>query len=232
MWKRRCRRSSELRCCRRPPSSTRRSSPGSCATSSATGGSVPATSPRSPSRAPTSPARWGRTASSSSAARTDGHAPSTTSAATAAPASSRRMEGSVRKRLRCPYHAWSYDLEGNLRAAPHMDEVRGLRPLVLRPARGAQRGDRRPRAGRPGRRGWARRGPSRGAAPAPRALQRREPAARRPPHLRGEGELEGHRRELQRVPALPRGASGAEHAQRLHERRGATTAPAPGAAAR
>ncbi len=32
-------------------------------------------------------------------------------------------EGQVRKRLRCPYHAWSYDLNGELRAAPHMDEV-------------------------------------------------------------------------------------------------------------
>ena len=32
-------------------------------------------------------------------------------------------EGQVRKRLRCPYHAWSYDLNGELRAAPHMDGV-------------------------------------------------------------------------------------------------------------
>ncbi len=32
-------------------------------------------------------------------------------------------QGRVRKRLRCPYHAWSYDLQGELRAAPHMDEV-------------------------------------------------------------------------------------------------------------
>ncbi|MGH2907958.1 MAG: aromatic ring-hydroxylating oxygenase subunit alpha [Solirubrobacteraceae bacterium] len=32
-------------------------------------------------------------------------------------------EGRVRRRLQCPYHAWSYDLEGNLRAAPHMDEI-------------------------------------------------------------------------------------------------------------
>ncbi len=32
-------------------------------------------------------------------------------------------EGQVRKRLRCPYHAWSYDLDGQLRAAPHMDGV-------------------------------------------------------------------------------------------------------------
>jgi Rieske 2Fe-2S family protein len=34
-----------------------------------------------------------------------------------------QAEGQVRRRLRCPYHAWSYDLEGNLQAAPHMDEV-------------------------------------------------------------------------------------------------------------
>lgn len=32
-------------------------------------------------------------------------------------------EGSVRKRIQCPYHAWSYDLDGNLVAAPHMDEI-------------------------------------------------------------------------------------------------------------
>ncbi|MDQ3102672.1 MAG: aromatic ring-hydroxylating dioxygenase subunit alpha [Actinomycetota bacterium] len=32
-------------------------------------------------------------------------------------------EGSVRRRLRCPYHAWSYDLDGSLAAAPHMDGV-------------------------------------------------------------------------------------------------------------
>ena len=33
------------------------------------------------------------------------------------------VEGRVRRRLRCPYHAWSYDLEGKLQAAPHMDGV-------------------------------------------------------------------------------------------------------------
>jgi Rieske 2Fe-2S family protein len=32
-------------------------------------------------------------------------------------------EGQVRKRLRCPYHAWSYRLDGSLCAAPHMDGV-------------------------------------------------------------------------------------------------------------
>jgi Rieske 2Fe-2S family protein len=32
-------------------------------------------------------------------------------------------EGHVRRRLRCPYHGWSYGLDGSLRAAPHMDGV-------------------------------------------------------------------------------------------------------------
>ena len=36
--------------------------------------------------------------------------------------------GSVNKRLRCPYHAWSYDLDGSLRAAPHMQGVEGFDP--------------------------------------------------------------------------------------------------------
>jgi glycine betaine catabolism A len=34
--------------------------------------------------------------------------------------------GSVNRRLRCPYHAWSYDFDGALRAAPHMDGVEGF----------------------------------------------------------------------------------------------------------
>jgi Rieske 2Fe-2S family protein len=32
-------------------------------------------------------------------------------------------EGGVRRRIRCPYHAWSYGLDGELKAAPHMDGV-------------------------------------------------------------------------------------------------------------
>jgi Rieske 2Fe-2S family protein len=32
-------------------------------------------------------------------------------------------EGTVRRRIQCPYHAWSYDLDGSLVAAPHMDAV-------------------------------------------------------------------------------------------------------------
>jgi Rieske 2Fe-2S family protein len=37
-------------------------------------------------------------------------------------------EGAVRRRLQCPYHAWSYDLEGKLRAAPHMDGIEDFDP--------------------------------------------------------------------------------------------------------
>jgi Rieske 2Fe-2S family protein len=32
-------------------------------------------------------------------------------------------EGKVRRRIQCPYHAWSYGLDGQLKAAPHMDGV-------------------------------------------------------------------------------------------------------------
>jgi Rieske 2Fe-2S family protein len=32
-------------------------------------------------------------------------------------------EGAVRRRIQCPYHGWSYDIDGSLVAAPHMDEV-------------------------------------------------------------------------------------------------------------
>ncbi len=37
-------------------------------------------------------------------------------------------EGSVRRRIQCPYHGWSYALDGQLRAAPHMDGIEGFDP--------------------------------------------------------------------------------------------------------
>jgi glycine betaine catabolism A len=37
-------------------------------------------------------------------------------------------EGSVRRRLRCPYHAFSYGLDGELRGTPHMDGVEDFDP--------------------------------------------------------------------------------------------------------
>jgi phenylpropionate dioxygenase-like ring-hydroxylating dioxygenase large terminal subunit len=40
-------------------------------------------------------------------------------------------------RFQCPYHSWGYDLDGALRSAPHMDEVKGFdrREYPLRPVR-------------------------------------------------------------------------------------------------
>lgn len=34
--------------------------------------------------------------------------------------------GNIRSVVVCPYHAWSYDMEGNLRGAPRMKEVKGF----------------------------------------------------------------------------------------------------------
>jgi Rieske 2Fe-2S family protein len=34
--------------------------------------------------------------------------------------------GHFTKRIRCPYHAWTYDLDGSLKAAPNMTEVEGF----------------------------------------------------------------------------------------------------------
>ena len=38
------------------------------------------------------------------------------------------FEGSVRRRVQCPYHGWSYGLDGELKAAPHMDGVENFDP--------------------------------------------------------------------------------------------------------
>lgn len=43
---------------------------------------------------------------------------------------SRLLEGAgkVRRQIRCPYHAWAYDFEGALRAAPHTDGLEDFDP--------------------------------------------------------------------------------------------------------
>ena len=129
-------------------------------------------------------------------------------------------EGSVKRRLRCPYHAWSYDLDGSLRASPHMDGVEGFDPDLQRAGAGAPLDDRRPAPDRPRGRGAGSRRAHRRPARAPGALPECRASQRRQGRLRRRRELEGHRRELQRVPALPGRPSGAERAQQLHERRG------------
>ena len=95
------------------------------------------------------------------------------------------FEGSVRRRVQCPYHGWSYGLDGELKAAPHMDGVEDFDPSCwgLIPVRVATVGGlvlvdlerRRPR----------RRLPSGRARRPPGALPGRRPASRRPDLLRG-----------------------------------------------
>ena len=34
----------------------------------------------------------------------------------------RRSEGKALRRIQCPYHGWTYGLDGRLIGAPHMDE--------------------------------------------------------------------------------------------------------------
>jgi Rieske 2Fe-2S family protein len=46
----------------------------------------------------------------------------------AAPAEDSGAAGRLGDRIRCPYHAWSYRLDGRLAGAPNMDEVAGFDP--------------------------------------------------------------------------------------------------------
>ena len=70
-------------------------------------------------------------------------------------------EGSVRRRLVCPYHAWSYGFDGELKGTRHMDDVEGFDTSCwgLIPVRVATVG--RARARRPERRGARSREPRR-----------------------------------------------------------------------
>ena len=65
--------------------------------------------------------------------------PSSTSAATAAPGCAPRSPARSQRAFQCPYHAWTYDLDGKLIAAPNLtkmpdiDRVEyGLRTIAVR----------------------------------------------------------------------------------------------------
>ena len=123
-------------------------------------------------------------------------------------------EGQLR-RLQCPYHAWSYGFDGSLRNAPFTDGLTDFDPACfalhevrLAVVEGLVLLD------------------LSGEAPPPQdhigdlaqhmaAYRLPELQAREADRLRGRRELEGDRRELQRVPALPRRASGAQPPQPL-----------------
>ena len=116
-------------------------------------------------------------------------------------------------RLQCPYHAWIYDLEGNLVRAKHTDDLAefdfgsyGLRPVRLATWGGFLFAT--PRRGGAAARGAAGR-PRRLTSPASTSASLR---SARIGDLRGRRELEVHRRELQRVLPLPGHPSPAEPA--------------------
>ena len=130
---------------------------------------------------------------------------------------SRLLEGAGRaKRLvRCPYHAWAYGFDGGLRAAPHTEGLEDFDPACngLRPIRTAVIGglvlvDLSGRAPDPGEHVGdlaERFGRYRAAELRPAAEQTYEV----------EANWKAIARELQRVPALPGCASGAERAFEL-----------------
>ena len=171
-------------------------------------------------RAGTSSATSSARASSSRATRAAPCKRSTTSAGIAARGSAREAEGEFAGSIQCPYHAWTYDLDGRLIGAPHMDEVPHFSKSDYPLHRvHADVWD-----------GHVFVNLSRDTPP-PLAEQLADlPAqfpswrmagspARAPDRLRREGELEADRPELQRVPALPQPAPGAQQAVALSERR-------------
>ena len=118
--------------------------------------------------------------------------------------------GNAGRMLRCPYHHWTYGLDGRLRAAPHLVEVPpdialyeagvagwgGFTFVSLHP-------DQTPPLAE-----------QLGAAVAATAnYPLAELRAGRSAHLRGGRELEGHRRELQRVLPLRSDPPGAVRAR-------------------
>ena len=137
-------------------------------------------------------------------------------------------EGHLTDRIQCPYHNWTYDLEGRLLAAPHMApgfckddypaaprRLRDLGGQHLRPPRRRVFASEHPCPTRPT-------CPARSAGRPARAVRRL--ADGRPPHgtadrLRRQSELEADRPQLQRVPALPEPAPRAQQAASLPRRR-------------
>ena len=126
-----------------------------------------------------------------------------------APGPSGRFKGVIR----CPYHSWCYELDGRVRNAPFLGESDAFEPAAfgLYPVAvdaWARLAVRQPVAGA-GRRGLHAGGAAGRDPGAHRALPAGRPADRAPDRLRRARQLEGHRRELQRVLPLLGRAPGA-----------------------
>jgi Phenylpropionate dioxygenase and related ring-hydroxylating dioxygenases, large terminal subunit len=120
---------------------------------------------------------------------------------------------------RCPYHAWSYDLDGALRASPHMDGVEnfdpscnGLVPVRLSTIGGLLLVDLSGDAPDP---------PSTSAACSSTWSATGMPSSAAPARSTTSSPRTGRASSRTTTSACTaRGSSGAERAQQLHERRG------------
>ena len=145
--------------------------------------------------------------------------------------------GSTNRSLVCPYHAWTYALDGALRAAPGFREdaafdpsAHGLVELPLRRWRGwlfVHALATPHRTGGAVRRATSAPSTTSSAPYAPERLHLRRPA-----RLRGGGELEGAARELPRVLPLPADPPRAVPGLAADAPATTTTCPARGSAAR
>ena len=156
---------------------------------------------------------------------------SSTSAATAGPMLCTEAAGEVKRNLQCPYHAWTYALDGKLVAAPNLASLTdaagaGIDRYQYGLVPGRAERVARLRLGVPGRRAAVvrRRRRRRGhhdasATPTPSTTTASTSLERRPPRgLRRGGQLEAHRRELHGVLPLrhdpPRAHRGAARVRR------------------
>ena len=132
--------------------------------------------------------------------------------------------GEVKRAFQCPYHAWTYDLNGKLVAAPNLTKMPdvgrteyGLASVAVREWLGyvwvclAEDPPSFEESRRRGRRAARRRRVD-------RALRHRQPRGRQADRLRRQGELEAHHRELHGVLPLrddpPRTHRGAARVRR------------------